>query len=175
MFFDLGHGLARKLVGGKSQEHRSNQCQVCQQSGISTSGSVFSEEHVTAPMIADLDPCPVASDQLVPLSRVSFGGIQTTQIVACFLACLPAPLDVSLTANHHDAPGIGEVHLHPVGRERGQFSGFDPPVASFSQDKKGVPGVLSFVLARFSRLGWFALICRRYLPPFSTMVRATLR
>ena len=105
-----------------------------------------------------------------PVLRRSFLPLLTGEVVALLGGGLPRLFVGALTVDVDDAAAAGKTGRQRFGLTTAYPTLFDPPVPAGGLDKKGVSGVR--VCAYWSSVGWLALICRKYSPPLSTIVRA---
>src|SRR5437867_13408378 len=157
------------------QQGVTDQGHVGQQVGISAAGTVLPEDHITPPMISHLNASPVPANERQPLSRAVLFGQRAGEVIVGFGGSLASFLNQAGVADHDPAARKREVSLHGFDGEGMHATGFDSSVAGFGDDKRGAPLSAWNFWACFKRRFWLALICQRYSPPFSTVVRAALR
>src|SRR5690348_10835323 len=159
----------------KRQQRVTEQSHISQKVGIAATGTVLAEEYVTSPMISHLNAGPVAANEPQPLRGAVLLGQGAGEVIVGFGGALVGFFDQSGVAQNNQAAGKGEVGPHRFAGEGMQAAGFDSSVAGFGGDKKRVSVSASNFWANLKRRFWLALICHRYSPPFSTVVRDALR
>jgi hypothetical protein len=149
------------MPGEEVQQRAAEERQIGEQSGVAGTRAVFAHEGVAPPVVADFDPAPVAADQPQPLLRAVGRGRRAGKIVTRFHGGESGRFDGALTAQHDQRAGKGEVGRQGFDGEGVEVADFDAAVAGLGVGKKGVSCRASSRRARWSNLGWLALIWRR--------------
>src|SRR5215472_7462918 len=157
------------------QEGVTDQSHIGQKVGIATARTILPKEHITLPMISHFNAGPVSTNERQPLRRAVLLGQRAGEIVVRFGSGLVGFLDQAGVAQNNQATGKREVGPHRFDGEGMHATGFDSSMAGFGGDKKGVSLRASNFWANLKRRFWLALICHRYSPPLSMVVRAALR
>lgn len=109
LFADLGQRKRWEVFGQKWEQGAAQERQIRQEVGVAAAGTIFTQEHVAAPVVADFHPGPVPANQCEPLAGrigLRFG---TGKIVAGFVAGDPGFFDRPFAAQDDQGAGKGEV------------------------------------------------------------------
>src|SRR5689334_8780789 len=143
------------------EEDVANQCEIGQEVGIARAGTILAHERIAPPMVAILNPAPMATDQVQPSLRWIMFRRQTGQIVARFTGGDAGLFDGSLTPQNHQASGGGKIGAQRLEGEGVQLPDGDASVSWIGLGEKGVVFKAFNPCACLSRLGWLPLIWKR--------------
>ena len=154
-------GLLLKLIGEDLQQNAANERHIGQEVGMTRAGAIFAHQRVAPPVIADLHPAPVPTDQFQPLVRRIVLGGHVGEVIARLISREAGFLDRSLTAHHDQAAGVGEVRGEGFEVKGMQAPMVHAPMSGLGMGKKGVSCKVSKPSAFLSSLGWLPLIWNR--------------
>lgn len=101
-------------------------------------GPVLSHQHVSPPVVANLNPCPMTTDELIPLGSGVLLGFSAGEVIARLGAADSRFLDGPLTAHHDESPGMWEIGLQRLDCKRMDSPLLYPAVSGSGLEKKGV-------------------------------------
>src|SRR5271163_1587039 len=121
-------------------------------------------------MVAVFDSRPMGAAQVDPVLGGAFVHVLTGEIVSIFDALASAFLLDAGAVDFHDGAAGGEARGHGLRRAKAYGAFFDASMPAGGLYKRGASE--AWVQAYCRSVGWLPLICRKYSPPFSAMMRA---
>lgn len=160
-FLDLREGEVGEVIREEDEEGVAQQREIGEGVGVARAGAVFAPDGVAAPVVADLDPGPVALDEGQPLRRGVRGGLGAGQVGADFVGGDGGALYRAGAAHHNQGARIRKVGGERFNREGVDAAGDDAAVAGIGEEKKGGCAWALSDSACASSLGWLPLIWSR--------------
>ena len=137
-FSDLRQRMVWIVIGQDSQQGAADQRQVGQQVRIAAARTILAHQGVTAPVVADFHPSPMAADESKPLLGAVWIRRGAGEVVAAFRGGVSRFLDGPLAAHHNQGSGKGKIGGHRFEGEGVELANFDSSMGALGVGKKGV-------------------------------------
>jgi hypothetical protein len=175
LFKDFRQRLVEVMALEQDQQSTADEGQIGQEVWVAAAGTVLPQDGIASPVIADFDSSPVPANVFKPLGGPILLRHRAGEIIMGFGGREAGLFNRASIAHDNQSAREGEVGRQWLDGKGVEGAGVDASVSGLTEDKKGVSLRASKAWACLKSLGWLALICRRYSPPFSTMSRAVWR
>ena len=135
---EFREGLVLELIGQGVEQRVAKEGQIGQQVGVAGARAIFPHPDVPAPMIADFDAAPVATDQGQPLLGFILLGQSAGQVITGLGGGRAGFFDGALAAQDQQGSGERKVRRQRFDGKGVQVADFDAPVPGLGLGKKRV-------------------------------------